>query len=927
MDPNRWRRVDAIVDAVSALPETERAAALEAACGLDVALRREVESLLAADREDDFLAMPAAAEAAPLIAREPGSALVGRQVGRFAVLSLLGRGGMGEVYLAHDPRLQRLVALKFRTATFTDDRAARELLLREARAAAGLAHPAVCRVFELGEVDGRDFIVMEHLEGETLAARLARGPVATFQAVDWGAAVAAALEEAHDRGLVHRDLKPANVMVLPNGEVKVMDFGVARLLRGPAEQVGAGSAGDPVGTLTGALVGTPGYIAPEQLAGQPADQRADVWALGCVLYEMLTGERAFGGATPDEAAAAVVGREPDWQRLPADTPPEVRRLLARCLAKNPRERTRHAAEVRLALAGVRPTLGDRGVAIHFTPARRARRLLAALAVTGTVVATGYGLLVASRDEATSPAADETPIERTAEGPVTVAGFANRTGDPALDDVGKMIADSVSQELPQLDFLRLPAGSAATNGATPLRLVVTGAYYLDGDNLRVHASLLGSAGEVLHGIPAAVGSRGRPGIVVELVRQRVLGAIAAFLDPRYLPGRLSRPPLYAAYQQYRAGIDLGVANPAAIPHLERAAELDPDFFAPLQALAALHSNLGDPVSQREILARAQDIRERLTRSERLDLDRALAEADGRHLDALRALRQRLELEPENPLMNYLLALHALRVNRPREALVATSRVDRGFFDFSPNGPWAYSSQAEGHHLLGLHAEELGIARRGRAAYPSSLQARAIELYALAALGHDEELARAASDTLALDAAGGRSPGSVLRAVADELRAHGRRAQAVAVAERAVAWYRGRPPAMQRQALVQVELAEALYAAERWSEAAAIATPLLEVPDAQAVRSLGLAGVADARRGESAAALRHSATLATLPEDRGQVALRRAAIAAVLGEREQAVDLLRDAIAKGYPFGMALHRHPDLGLLRGWAPYDDLMRPQD
>ncbi|HVS03082.1 MAG TPA: protein kinase [Thermoanaerobaculia bacterium] len=272
----------------------------------------------------------------------------GATVAHYRIVRRLGAGGMGEVWLAHDQTLNRQVALKFPAVALLGDPDTRHRLLREARAAAALRHPAVCRVFELGQVEGRDFIAMEYLEGETLGDRLARGPVPPRQALSWGAAIAAALEEAHDKGIVHRDLKPGNVVVTPQGEVKVMDFGLARALPGRGGQ--ADEATMTAGlTAAGMAVGTPGYMAPEQLRGQEVDERADLWALGCVLYQLLTGERAFPGPSVAEAAGATLNLEPDWERLPAATPLEARRLLARCLRKDPGQRLRHAGDARLML--------------------------------------------------------------------------------------------------------------------------------------------------------------------------------------------------------------------------------------------------------------------------------------------------------------------------------------------------------------------------------------------------------------------------------------------------------------------------------------------------------------------------------------------------------------------------------------------------
>ncbi len=916
---DRWRRIDELVERALELPAPERAAFLEEACGGDDSLRREVDSLLAHDRDDEFLATPAAAEAAGLLPGRPDASRVGQKIGRFELVARLGAGGMGEVYLAEDPALHRRVALKFPLAG--DEERVSEQIRREARAAAALAHPAVCRVFELGELEGRTFIVMEHLEGETLAERLARGPVPLGRALAWGAAIAGALEEAHDKGLVHRDLKPANVMVLSDDRVKVMDFGLAR----PQASTSAdASAAEPGATLGGgALLGTPGYMAPEQLDGRAADTRSDVWALGCVLFQMLTGERAFGGSTAETAAAAIREGEPRWERLPAGTPEEVRSLLRRCLARDPRQRLRHAGDLRLALeeaAEARRSGGGRPGRLRPRPGRGV-----ALATLALIAAAATGA-IAWRLRSDADSADDRAAETTVRG-VAVAPFENRTGDPGFAPVGAMAADAIRQELPRLDFLRRPRGHAVEVAAdAPPHTRITGACYLDGDQLRLTATIATAAGEVLLSIEPATGPRTRPSAAVEQLRQRALGALVTQLDARFMPGPQSRPPLYDAYRELMAGLQLfGIDYPAAIVHFERALEIDPEFFGALNVLATCYGNLGDRESQRRVLERAAPMRHRLAEVERLALDWNLAESQGRYLDALQAIRRRAELEPDNHLVQYLLAYYAFRLNRPAESLAASERFDMTFWDSGPRGDWSWARRTEARHLLGRHAEELALARQARERHPSSLLARGGEATALAALGRIAELERALDEAMTLEGRRGQNHGQLLRITAAELLAHGHAEAAANVAARAVAWYRGRPAGALAQSALRLELGQALYLAGQLDGAAEIARELLEL-DAANHRHHSLAGQVAARRGEARTARRHLAALAGLPDERGEVYLARARISARLGERETALDLLREGLAQGLEYSLFFHRDADLGTLAGWGPYDELMRPK-
>jgi eukaryotic-like serine/threonine-protein kinase len=257
----------------------------------------------------------------------------GSRFGSFEVQSKLGAGGMGEVFRARDTRLGRDVALKVLPAASAGDRERLEWLTREARALAALNHPGIASIYDTVDVDGIRALVLEFIEGVTLEERLRAGAIPMREAFSIANAVAEALDSAHDRGMVHRDLKPANIKITPDGTVKLLDFGIARMASG-------GDATTLAGTGRGVIVGTAAYMSPEQARGQAVDKRADVWAFGCVLFEMLTGRAVFGGESWSDSIARTLTSEPDWNALPAATPPSVLGLLRRCLRKDPKERLR-----------------------------------------------------------------------------------------------------------------------------------------------------------------------------------------------------------------------------------------------------------------------------------------------------------------------------------------------------------------------------------------------------------------------------------------------------------------------------------------------------------------------------------------------------------------------------------------------------------
>jgi serine/threonine-protein kinase len=272
----------------------------------------------------------------------------GARLNAFEIVGPLGAGGMGEVYRARDSRLKRDVAIKILPSEPCEpERIAR--FAREAELLAALNHTNIAVVHDFQQSADRHFLVMELVEGETLAERLTRGAVGIEEALDVARQLADALDAAHHRGIVHRDLKPANIKITPGGTIKVLDFGLAKIFDEPLLATDVANSPTSFGTAAGMVVGTAAYMSPEQARGAHVDRRADIWALGCVLYEMLAGTPAFGTANPSDTMAAVLRGEPDWRRLPDQTPERIRVLLRRCLRKDPRDRLHDAADVRIEL--------------------------------------------------------------------------------------------------------------------------------------------------------------------------------------------------------------------------------------------------------------------------------------------------------------------------------------------------------------------------------------------------------------------------------------------------------------------------------------------------------------------------------------------------------------------------------------------------
>jgi eukaryotic-like serine/threonine-protein kinase len=403
MTLERWERIRKIFDEASARPPEERATLLNEACGGDAELRAEVETLLnSADAAgSDFLESPdvlglvgasLAGEGLGSVADSVGLA-PGSRLGSYEILELLGAGGMGEVYRARDTRLGRAVAIKVLPPGASADPARRRRFEQEGRAVAALNDPRICTLYDIGREGEIDFLVMELVAGETLTARLRRAPLPRGQAIELGTQMALALSTAHAAGIVHRDLKPGNVMLTESG-VKLLDFGLAKLLPTSAPAAEGSARLTEEFSVTGqrAIIGTLAYMAPEQLEGKAVDARTDLFAFGALFYEMLTGRRAFGGATQASVITAIMSADPpplsSFEPLP---PPALERVVRRCLAKDPRARWQSAADLADELKWISSGSGSpaAGAAPDRAPKVRRRVPLWALAAVSLALAAGF----------------------------------------------------------------------------------------------------------------------------------------------------------------------------------------------------------------------------------------------------------------------------------------------------------------------------------------------------------------------------------------------------------------------------------------------------------------------------------------------------------------------------------------------------------
>jgi len=450
-----WDRVKQVFEAALSARPDERSAYVRNACAGDRALQAEVESMLAAHERAGSFAERPALETVGVLERRLRS---GASIGAYRIESWLGEGGMGEVYRARDTRLDRDVAIKILPALFALDESRLARFEREARLLASLNHPRIAAIHGVENAAGVHALVLELVEGPTLADRLRYGPLAIQEVLSIAKEIAEALEAAHEKGIVHRDLKPANVKVTRDAGVKLLDFGLAKAAAPDAPE----PAVDISGSHEGLLLGTAPYMSPEQARGKPVDARTDIWAFGCVLYEMLTGRPAFAGETVSDTIAAILEREPDFAALPAATPPSIDLLVRRCLKRDLSERLHDITDARHAIddaAVVRP------------PRSTSKAVLAAGAIAAMLVA---AFLLGTRaspvpSTASSPAAGDKPIRFTVGAPAGMAldgGFALSPDGRALVFAVKEAPDKFKLWIRRLDVPEAAPLAGTDDGDLP-----------------------------------------------------------------------------------------------------------------------------------------------------------------------------------------------------------------------------------------------------------------------------------------------------------------------------------------------------------------------------------------------------------------------------------------------------------------------------
>lgn len=879
--------------------------------------------------------------------------MVGETISHYRIIEELGRGGMGVVYRAEDLRLERVVALKFLSPHATGTEKERGRFLREARTAAALDHPSICTIHEIDEIEGRIFIAMALVEGESLVDVIERGPMRIDEAVDVAIQVAEGLVAAHEKGIVHRDIKPGNVMVTTGGRVRIMDFGLARF------------AGGTTLTSPDATVGTVPYMSPEQATGGDLDGRTDVWSLGTTLYEMITGLRAFRGDSDPAIVFSIVKQEPEpITGLRTGVPVELERIVNKAMAKELDERYQNVVDMLVDLRALRKRLGlvsaTSAALTRYTtpglvrPKHGGRWWLVAAACAVGVAVSAVAIVKLKGTTA-----------RVTQDRVAVVVFENRTGDAALGNLGQIAADRITEGLSRTGVVEVApavtagelarvAGNQHVSAREPdvlravarqarVGTVVTGAYYLDGDDTRFQAEATDvEEGRVIYALAPLTGHREDSLETIEAVTQHVMGLLATDFDPILD----SRPPVYDAHREFIVGMELWGADYAqAAEHFRNACDLDPDHFLAWVWSAACWYVYEEYAKADSVLGDLDSRRESLTSFERLTLDWASAFIRHDYSEALRLLRRADEILDERESDKHLhrmtvkryLGRSAMLVNRPEQALAALEEhreLHRRYRSEMLGGgtvweAWGFELECNALHMLGNYERELHVARIAREQFPDWPSVRVSETNALAALGRVDELIETVEECLGATAEPGRTGRHLVTRASAALRAHGQHDASVSLADRGAELYLSRktPSQMTQEDLRAVGVL--LYHAERWGEAQELFELLARVRPAD-LDAIGYLGTLAARRGDHEGAREVLEELGELesPYLRGHNTYWQASIAAVLGEKDRAVELLQTSLSEGAGLYHALWLHHDVDFepLRDHAPFRELLRPK-
>lgn len=857
--------------------------------------------------------------------------------GRYQVIEELGKGGMGNIYKVLDTKVNEKIALKLINMETSSDEKTIERFSNELKLARKVSHRNICRMYDLGEEQGTHYITMEFVAGEDLKNSITRmGPLTPARAVSIAKQLCKGLAEAHKSGVIHRDLKPQNIMIDSKGNGRIMDFGIARTLKGEGL------------TAEGMVIGTPEYMAPEQVEGKEVDQRTDIYSLGAILYEMLTGRVPFVGKSPISIAFKHKTEKPKDPRMFNDQIPEdFSRLVLKCMEKDKAKRFQNVDELYAELESVEENIPTSEQVLPKRKPTTTKQITLTFTWWKFIVPFLFlaGVLVLLLVPFGKTGLDVDPNR------FMVAIFENQTGEGSLDSYGRVAADWITQSLSQIEkgdvvpvsdtiesLRTLGVETGGTQKIAQLRdlarktdsgTLISGAYTLADGILQFDTHIIdANKGKLIHTLEAVSGPGEAPMEVIETLRQRIMGTLSIYFTQ--IPSRARRllqPPLFEAYQEYLNGMDaFGEDYSLALTHFENAFEIDPEFPAPCIRMAVIYDHKSEFAKAESMINLANERRERLSQFERFMLDAFVAKLQGNYVESLEFFRQAEKLAPDDYVLNYLIGLEALKLNRPHETVDTFKKIDIPEFVKSYEvGACRFRVLAVAHHIRGEYLKEFEEVSKGQNYFPDDVSLRVGRVRALAALGRVQEVAEVIEESLAL-VEQPEAPGEIMLEAAQELRAHGYMDESKEIANRAVSWYQSRIPEEASSEEQRSDLAFAHYVAEQWENAQKLFKELADEHPGN-IEYKAFLGRLAARMENRKEALKISDELAGMDQLYlfGAHSYSRACIASLLGEQEQAVVLLREAFTQGRPYGAYLHRDIDLESLREYPPFQELLWP--
>ena len=843
---------------------------------------------------------------------------------RYEIIEELGKGGMGKVYRVEDTKVKEEVALKLINAEIALDKKTIERFSNELKLARKITHKNICRMYDLGEERGRHYLTMEYVSGQDLKGLIRQtGQLTVGKAISIAKQICDGLTEAHSLGIVHRDLKPNNIMIDRGGNAKIMDFGIARAVKGKSI------------TGSGVMIGTPQYMSPEQVEGKDVDLRSDIYSLGIILYEMLTARVPFEGDTPLTVGVKQKTKTPKDPKFYNELiPDDLNQLILKCLEKEKENRYQGTEELKFDLEKLEQglpriertepktkPLTSREITVRIN----LKKILIPALVIIVIVAVALFILLK-----TAPVLDPNRV--------VVTAFINQTGYSNLDNLGRQAADIVSRGIKTIGSLEVAPISSfnfsqeknveekhfrqmAKN--TQASIVIAGEYYTQGENLNFHSQVYDANKQTLSSLPEPIsGQMADPSESLERIRNNLMSVVVGICDPRMAMWHnvSTYAPKYEALVEFIKGLELffRIEGSKSIEHFNRASEIDPQYPLPLFFNAIAH---GKGEARPPFIDKINKL-QNLSQGERYFLDWLKSGQEG---DRESSFRIMLQLEALNPgtMHSFQLAVDAIAVNRPHTALEALNRLDQENI-FIRDWGYYWSQLITAHHMIGNHKQELKIAKKAQEIFPQAWDPLWLKIQTLSALGRLKKVHELLEESNDKPQTEGWYPAQLMGTAFEEFKAHGYDEEAEEMLDLVLPLLKDK---YEREGTSKYNFAMALFYSSNWTEAEALFKELHESYP-ERLTYLGALGIFAAKTGDEEEALRISKVLENWdkPYAFGDHTFWQAAISAALGEKEKAVSLLRTAISQGLSYS-SLYCRMELEPLWDFPAFIELIKPRD